>query len=354
MVGAQQRTWLARLDIEDANIRAASLWSLEHGSAESALRLARALWRYWSARGRLIEGRSWLERALALPGAAETPLSVRADAHNALGNVLGDSAEYTHARQHYEEALALRRKLADSGGIAGALNNLGIVAAWLGDYDGALALHRESLELSRVRHDAFGVALSLTNLGDVLLARGDFDGAQEYHEEALRLRELMHDAAGSAYSVYNLGEIARLRGDTAEAVRYLTDSLYRLRPWEKSSALPTPSAALASLLPGTVIPRVRRNCSGAPCGLVWRWVISAASSSVWKHRRWRPSDRAKIALVSDFSAQPGLRVKRSPVQSRHQPGPNTNGSLRLGARELMRQPSTRCTRKADCSPLHKR
>ncbi len=227
LVGTQQRTWLARLDAEDANIRAALDWSLEHGSTDSALRLARSLWRYWSTRGRLIEGRTWLERALALPGVDEAPLSVRADAHNALGNLLGDSAEYMRARQHYEEALALRRETADSQGIAGALNNLGTVAAWLGDYDGALALYRESLELHQAMHDSFGMALCLANLGDVLLAQGDFDGAQKYQAEALRLREIMHDAAGSAYSVFNLGEIARLRGDTAEAARYLTDSFSR-------------------------------------------------------------------------------------------------------------------------------
>jgi non-specific serine/threonine protein kinase len=227
LVGAQQRIWLARLDAEDANIRAALVWNFGHGSTESAMRFARTLWRYWSARGRLVEGRSWLERALALPGVGEAPLTVRADAHNALGNLLGDSAEYTQARQHYEEALTLRRTLADSDGIAGALNNLGIVAAWLGDYDGALALHRESLELRQARHDSFGMALSLSNLGDVLLAQGDFSGAQKYQEESLRLRELIHDATGSAYSVYNLGEIARFRGDTAQAARYLTDSLHR-------------------------------------------------------------------------------------------------------------------------------
>jgi tetratricopeptide (TPR) repeat protein len=227
LVGDQQESWLARLDAEDANIRAALTWSLEHGATETALRLARALWRYWSTRGRLIEARSWLDRALALPGVAEVPVSVRADAHNALGNVLGDSAEYTRARQHYEVALTLRRELADSEGIAGALNNLGIVAAWLGDYEGALALHGESLDLRQAQDDAFGMALSLSNIGDVLLAQGDFDGAQDYQAEALRLRERVHDAGGIAYSVYNLGEIARLRGDTAAAARYLMDSLHR-------------------------------------------------------------------------------------------------------------------------------
>jgi predicted ATPase/transcriptional regulator with XRE-family HTH domain len=227
LIGAQQRTWLARLDAEDANIWAALNWGLEHGLAEFTMRLARALWRYWSARGRLIEGRSWLERALSLPGAAEAPVSVRADAHNALGNLLGDSAEFMQARRHYQRALTLRRELGDSDGIAGALNNLGIVATWLGDYDGALALHKESLDLRQDRRDAFDMAMSHSNVGDVLLAQGDFTGAQQYQEEGLRLRELIHDAVGSAYSVYNLGEIARLRGDTAAAGRHLADSLDR-------------------------------------------------------------------------------------------------------------------------------
>jgi tetratricopeptide (TPR) repeat protein len=227
LVGAEQQAWLARLDAEDANVRAALLWSTEQGPPEAAARLARALWRYWLARGRLREGRSWLERALALPGLAEAPPRVVADTHNALGNLLVDSAEYTLARQHYEEALALRRQIADSDGIAAALHNLGIVAAWLGDYQRALAHYRESLELRRMRHDDFGMALSFSTIGDVQLAQGDFSGAQQHHADALRLRERLRDAGGSAYSIYNLGEVARLRGDAAEAARLLAESLTR-------------------------------------------------------------------------------------------------------------------------------
>ena len=57
--GSQQQAWLARLDTEEPNIHAALAWTLEHGTAESALKYSSALWRYWLARGRLIEGKQW-------------------------------------------------------------------------------------------------------------------------------------------------------------------------------------------------------------------------------------------------------------------------------------------------------
>jgi predicted ATPase len=247
LIGAEQADWFARLDAEEANIRAALAWAIETGQPELALRGARSLWRYWAARGRLDEGRGWLERALALPGAAAVPHDVRADAHNALGNLLGEGGAFTHARAHYEEALALRRELGDDEAIAGALNNLGLIAAWLGDYDEAAALHVESLERRQGRRDPFAIALSLSNLGDVHMARGDFDRARELQIEAMRLRDEMHDALGSAYSRYNLGEIARLRGDTTEATSDLTESLRRFEALGDRLGIAYAEASLGAL-----------------------------------------------------------------------------------------------------------
>ena len=227
LVGSQQEAWLARLDAEEPNIHAALAWTLEHGTAEAALQCSSALWRYWLARGRLIEGKQWLERALARADAGSAQPLTLANAHNALGNLLGNIGEYAVARQHHEAALALRRSLNDAEGIAGTLNNLGLIAAWLGDYQAAIALHTESLEIRRTLNDHLGSALSLSNLGDVMLAQGDFGRARELQLEALRLREDAQHAAGSAYALYNLGEIARLRGDLVEADRHLHDCLRR-------------------------------------------------------------------------------------------------------------------------------
>jgi predicted ATPase/transcriptional regulator with XRE-family HTH domain len=227
LVGPDQVAWLQRLDAEDANLLAALAWTIEHDAPDAGLVFASALWRYWATRGRLGEGRHWLERALGRPGAADADPVARANAHNALGNLLGDIGEYRLARQHYEEALALRRSLGDDEGVAGALNNLGLIAAWIGDFAEARALYGESLGLRRGLGDSLGEAQSLSNLGDVLTASGEFDRAEVFYQGALRLRESERDAAGSAYAHYNLGELARLRGDDGLAERQLLESFLR-------------------------------------------------------------------------------------------------------------------------------
>ena len=67
--GAEQRLWLERLDLEHQNMRAALTWCRLYGEAERGLRLAAALSPYWNLRGHVSEARSWLEGALAVPGA---------------------------------------------------------------------------------------------------------------------------------------------------------------------------------------------------------------------------------------------------------------------------------------------
>jgi len=64
--GREQLAWLEQLDAEQANLRAALEWAIERGETETALRLAGTLHWFWYLRGHWNEGRSWLDRALAL------------------------------------------------------------------------------------------------------------------------------------------------------------------------------------------------------------------------------------------------------------------------------------------------
>lgn len=66
--GPQQAAWLERLDLELPNLRAALTATVEPGAGpdpESALRLAGALWRFWSTRGYSREGLETLRGVLS-------------------------------------------------------------------------------------------------------------------------------------------------------------------------------------------------------------------------------------------------------------------------------------------------
>ncbi len=98
LTGPNQAAWMARLETEYGNLRAALGWSIKQGDAEASQRLGSALWRFWSASGRLNEGRDWLDRALALE--PDDRSAVRARALLRRGNIAVDLADYPSARSH--------------------------------------------------------------------------------------------------------------------------------------------------------------------------------------------------------------------------------------------------------------
>ena len=58
----QEAVWVARLEQEHDNLRAAMSWLLERREAEMALRLGAALWWFWQENGSYHEGWSFLEQ----------------------------------------------------------------------------------------------------------------------------------------------------------------------------------------------------------------------------------------------------------------------------------------------------
>ena len=112
--GPEQVKWLARLDQEHDNLRAAldRLGELCEPLAE--LRLAAALGRFWYLRGHIAEGMERLGSALERNRGLVDPLTAKAlRVRSALAVIQG---EYIIARELAEAALSHYRALADDAG----------------------------------------------------------------------------------------------------------------------------------------------------------------------------------------------------------------------------------------------
>ncbi|MDP8909304.1 MAG: tetratricopeptide repeat protein, partial [Chloroflexota bacterium] len=238
LTGPEQGTWLARLEMEHDNLRAALATSLTD-QRDTHLQLAGVLWRFWYMRGYLSEGRRWLEQALADDTEIAATTAARANVLNGAGGLAYAQGDLDHARIRFEQSLAIRRTLNDKAGIAASLNNVGIVADEQGDYAKAAALYGESLALERELGDSRGAAISLNNLGLVVEGQGDYARAGALYTESLGIVRELGDQRAVAFSLHNLGNLAYTQGDYARAVELHTETLriHRTLGDERGAAL---------------------------------------------------------------------------------------------------------------------
>ncbi|HUS16519.1 MAG TPA: tetratricopeptide repeat protein [Chloroflexia bacterium] len=244
--------WLARLEAEADNLRAALDWASGQAGAgdedagELGLRMAGALWGWWRAKGLYTEGRGYLAQALACPTPPSTPpppeaaggapgqagrlaapavRRSRAKALNCAAAFAWMQGDLAAARALGEQSLALRRELGDRLGIAATLVGLMNVALDQGELPAARALMEESVGLRRELGDKRDIAWALQSLGSVTHLEGDYVAACALMEESLALsRELGHKR-GMATALINLGHVALDREDYASARALCEESL---------------------------------------------------------------------------------------------------------------------------------
>jgi predicted ATPase/Tfp pilus assembly protein PilF len=234
LTGPHQATWLARLDAEHDNLRAALRWTQAHDERSAVgLRISSALSRYWYVRGHFREGHSWLERFVALRTEARTVApEVRTVLANALlgaGILAGEQNNYARAAISLEESLALFRALDNERGMADSLCNLGHVAQMRGDYAAATDLLQKSLAQFRALGNNRGIGDSLNLLGLVAQEEGDDTRATVLMEESLALARELGDKQGIGYALNNLGNIASEQGNYARATVLYEEFLVLMR-----------------------------------------------------------------------------------------------------------------------------
>ena len=270
LAGPDAAAWLARLDDEHDNLRAALGWASDQGDRPTALRLAGALGRYWAQRGHLSEGRRWCAAALALPagaGADTPPVRINClvaagrlaigqadygEAEDFLGEAealaheRGDPAElaavlntrgllarsqnrYAASADAYQAALPLARSAGHDGEEATALLGLAYVAMFTGDLDRAGALTEQSLAAARASQDRFILAQALFSLGWGASNAGAYERARALVTEALALFAELGETGEHAEALFVLGTVAMYSGDYRGAVGIFEQSLAERR-----------------------------------------------------------------------------------------------------------------------------
>ncbi len=227
MAGADQGVWLARLETEHDNLRAALLYAQQAGDAEMGLRTGTALFLFWHIRGHINEGRKWISEALER--GTEVAHALRAKALNSLGNFAGAQSDYTGARRYHTQSLELAQATGDKLGMARAFSNLGNTARLLGEYERAMSRFEQALALLRELGRKEGIALCLRNMGIVASGQGDATEAQRLSREALSIQRELGDKQGIATTLNGLGTMAVERGDYKEARAYSEECLVLFR-----------------------------------------------------------------------------------------------------------------------------
>jgi predicted ATPase len=222
LTGEGQARWLAILGEERANIRAALDWAERAGEAESGLRIASAIWRFWQQRGPLADLRVRLERLISLPGAQHRN-SVRARALSALGGIAYWQNDYGRLRDVYEEEADIAREVGDPRLLSRALFDLSFIPLIDGDLDGCEELLRESLALAE-GSDPFSAAQIWSGLGYLQIHRGDTAAAIAPIQRAVATYRELEERSFLCESLVGLAGAQLVTGNVEAARRHIEEA----------------------------------------------------------------------------------------------------------------------------------
>ena len=213
--GPRRAEWLAALDTDHENLRAALEFSLSvPGEAAAGAELACDLWRYWETHGHLTEGRRILA---ALLEQLDESAKVRLRAMWIAGYLAMFQSDLPAARALLEAALSAANRAGDVLAIAHASAYLGYILYFTGEADQGHELMETALRLHRETADAIGVTMSLLFDGVIHLCSGEPHEAADRFGECVRLAESSGTVWSLTHAQWGLAVAAWLLGDQVGA-----------------------------------------------------------------------------------------------------------------------------------------
>jgi predicted ATPase/class 3 adenylate cyclase/DNA-binding XRE family transcriptional regulator len=237
--GDESSRWFTKLEQEHENLRAALNWLLEQARfrvdgeedrrwAELAMRLSGALYWFWNIHGHFREGRSFLERALAVREGVAAPVQIKVLYAATVLAITQDDLE--RAEQLCRESLSLSQELGDPVDRVTVLWQLGFVAWARCQYVEARAQFEEAVAIYQKLGDTYNEARTLAYLARVFAAQGEYVRARALSEESLRLSQALGNKARIAFALYELARVRFLAQDDFAQASVLAErclALYR-------------------------------------------------------------------------------------------------------------------------------
>jgi predicted ATPase/DNA-binding XRE family transcriptional regulator len=210
-----RRPWLAEVQPEIDNARAALAWALS-GAGDPLLagRIAAALGPFWAAAGLRSEGREWSHAALAAGAGSRPEIGARLWLSLAQLSVAKESVDAADRALPFYETSGERLELG-IGYYARAfgLMQMGEPVAALESIDRCLSLWNGLTVATK-----WPYAAALETKGNILTDLGRGDEARGLCNDALRLYRAAGDEQRAAGAQLNLAELVFAAGDTRQAV----------------------------------------------------------------------------------------------------------------------------------------
>jgi predicted ATPase/DNA-binding SARP family transcriptional activator len=181
--GDTQRAWLAAIDTEHDNLRAALDWAIATDDASTALLIAGgAAWPHWLT-GMVTEGRRWLDDAFSCRGEADERTLALALTGRGLLDFVAGAGE--HSDDDLATALEIFERHGDIAGMNLAHSFYAEQASVRGDLDEARRRRRVLLDFyGQAPDDPFAAAARTYSLAKLAIIDGDLDAAERHYRAA--------------------------------------------------------------------------------------------------------------------------------------------------------------------------
>jgi predicted ATPase/DNA-binding NarL/FixJ family response regulator len=259
LTGQYQQLWLDWLEDEYDNIRAALIWSLENarlksGHIEAGLRIAIAIYEFWTIRDYAEEALAWMERLLAQADEGISPL-VRANALAYATFLAGFRGNSGTQAAYGRKAAALAEALGDEGQPAlawtrageayaqdrpGPLPSGGSALVWAltaqaygaraeGDYETEFTIYKKVIQLYREMGEKYFLGVALTTGGFAAMSLGKYEEARAMADEGLPLIRESGNLYRIAMTLNGSGDLARCERNYTRARAAYEESIALLR-----------------------------------------------------------------------------------------------------------------------------